>query len=46
MLAEVEDLTSDDESWEGSEYDGCFELFFIFLEEVHDVSLVRSAVRL
>jgi hypothetical protein len=45
MLAEVEDLTSDDESWEGSEYGGCLDLFFIFFEEVHDVSLVRRFVR-
>jgi hypothetical protein len=45
MLADVEGIAEDQHSWEASQYDSCFDLFFIFLEEVHDVSLVRRFVR-
>jgi hypothetical protein len=46
MLAEVEDVACRQHGGKAPHCDGCFELFFIFLEEVHDVSLVRSTVRI
>ena len=45
VFAEVEDLSNEDEGRNHGERDAYLDLFFVFLEEIHDVSLVRGFVR-